>query len=1133
MDTSKTEEQKLLHAAAELATAEQRRQFLEAACSTNPELRRRLEDLLHSLGDADDFFSKDPLEQVGIDTEPKTTPDSFAGISRSRIGRYKLLQKIGEGGMGIVYMAEQEEPVRRKVALKIIKLGMDTKQVVARFEAERQALAMMNHPNIARVLDGGATETGRPYFVMELVKGIPITEFCHKNKLSLEERLNLFIPVCHAIQSAHQKGIIHRDIKPSNVMVSMHACEPTPKVIDFGVAKAINQKLTEKTYFTNYAQIVGTPAYMSPEQAEMSSLDVDTRSDVYSLGVLLYELLTGTTPFPEKRLLSAGYVEMQRIISEEEPEKPSTRITKGLDSVHTTSPDGQGKSGSHREATLPTKDMERRLKGDLDWIAMRCLEKDRRRRYDTPNELAADLKRHLSNEPVSAAAPSFTYHIRKLYLKNKRLIRAAAVFVLLLLLTSIFSTLLAIKAYRAERKAIQEAAVSKAVNEFLNVDLLGLANPDRQPDRDIKLRTILDRAAEAIDDRFSEQPIVEASIRYTVGSAYLGMFEAERAEEHLTKALKIRTSELGFNALETLQAETMALELLKYKSLYQVRDSGAFDELQHRLNKAYDTALEHFGSGAPITRGFQTLKARVYQDRRQYSEAEKLLEDLLIQQRQDKGTDDLDTLRTIQLLAETYLSVDFSSNSEKAKALILEALAVLEKRFGPDNSEPLTVNLKWSLGWIYRQSNQHDKAAPLLEFVAKAHSRRNGPDHLFTLNARQNIAKNYAAQELYEESIPIREDILRRFIERYGKAHAGSLWSASYLASDYLKLSRVEEAEAVLFNSLDSDLRLNAERVSGWIHNVIIQLVGIYEDSGRIDQARDFMEEYYLPDTLPIIEDWMRRPAVKKMLEIYGQQGLVDKISSLAITALPLVEDSPSSPEQYLYKASLVRMASGIQKSIPVYRDLTEAYPKNFKAWWERSIIEAYSGNLAAHGECVERLFALIPEQPEMIGRVLKTAMLNPTIFPEKQTQIESLYEDLEGMVKANPNDQDNHWKDLNLSFVELRAGRYQDALVHQTRVASMGHDSHFHAGGGLGLGLLIKGMSEFHQGDQRAARSTLEEADKSMWSRFANGLKARPRFWSLDEMIYDIVRKEAASLVVDESPNQNEPESFINTSQP
>jgi len=291
-----------------------------------------------------------------------------------RIGHYKLLQQIGEGGCGVVYMAEQEEPVRRRVALKVIKLGMDTKSVIARFEAERQALALMDHPNIAKVLDAGATTNGRPFFVMELVRGIKITDYCDQNKLSTQERLKLFVPICQAIQHAHQKGIIHRDIKPSNVLVTLHDDKPIPMVIDFGIAKATHQKLTEKTLFTNFGAMVGTPAYMSPEQAEMSKLDVDTRSDIYSLGVLIYELLTGTTPFPEKRLRSAGYGEMQRIIVEEEPERPSTRLSTMEISQRTT---------IARRRSVDAAVLNHLFRGDLDWIVMKCLEKDRTRRYET------------------------------------------------------------------------------------------------------------------------------------------------------------------------------------------------------------------------------------------------------------------------------------------------------------------------------------------------------------------------------------------------------------------------------------------------------------------------------------------------------------------------------------------------------------------------------------------------------------------------------------------------------------------------------------------------------------------------------------------------------------------------------
>ncbi len=325
------------------------------------------------------------------------------------IGRYKLLERIGEGGMAVVYMAEQAQPIRRKVALKIIKLGMDTRQVIARFEAERQALAMMDHPNIAKVLDAGATETGRPYFVMELVTGVSITEYCDKNNLSTKDRLALFVQVCHAVQHAHQKGIIHRDLKPSNVMVTHHDGKPVPKVIDFGIAKATNQRLTEKTLFTRYAHIVGTPAYMSPEQAELSDLDIDTRTDIYSLGVLLYELLTGTTPFSEEELRKAGYVEMQRVIREQEPAKPSTKLS----TLGKTVTD----IAKHRGCTPDL--LRKAVRGDLDWIVMKSLEKDRARRYETANGLAEDVRRHIEHEPVVARGPSTTYRLRK-FLRRHR-----------------------------------------------------------------------------------------------------------------------------------------------------------------------------------------------------------------------------------------------------------------------------------------------------------------------------------------------------------------------------------------------------------------------------------------------------------------------------------------------------------------------------------------------------------------------------------------------------------------------------------------------------------------------------------------------------------------------------------------
>jgi len=427
-ETSNNREREVFLAALEKPPGAERTSFLDGACLGDAQLRAAVEELLANANDS-------LLDQVAEDARPSLVVQLSEGPGTA-IGRYKLLQKIGEGGMGVIYMAEQTEPVVRKVALKIIKLGMDTKSVIARFEAERQALAMMDHPNIAKVLDAGTTDTGRPYFVMELVKGVPITEYCDKNHLPTQERLGLFIQVCRAVQHAHQKGVIHRDIKPSNILVTLHDGKPVPKVIDFGVAKAINQKLTEKTLFTQFAQMIGTPAYMSPEQAEMSGLDVDTRTDVYSLGVLLYELLTGTTPFPEKELLSKGYGAMQRIIAEQEPERPSLRVS-------TLEGEAQTIVAKNRSTELMV--LRRQIKGDLDWIVMRALEKDRTHRYDTPNNLAADIERHLSDEPVLAVRSTLVYQLSKLYHRHKWALATAGGFVLVLAVGACVSTAQAIK----------------------------------------------------------------------------------------------------------------------------------------------------------------------------------------------------------------------------------------------------------------------------------------------------------------------------------------------------------------------------------------------------------------------------------------------------------------------------------------------------------------------------------------------------------------------------------------------------------------------------------------------------------------------------------------------------------------
>jgi len=410
-------EEEIFAAVVEKPPAE-RASFLDRVCGGDPTLRVEIEALLKAHEHPDSLLVEGPC--TAIDSEPR--PAECPG---TKIGYYKLLQQIGDGGFGVVYMAEQQEPVRRNVALKIIKPGMDTKEVIARFESERQALALMDHLNIAKVLDAGATLSGRPYFVMELVKGIPLTQFCDSNHLPPEERLELFIQVCNALQHAHQKGIIHRDLKPSNVMVTLHDGRPVPKVIDFGVAKATSQRLTERTLFTAYGQMIGTPAYMSPEQAEMSGLDIDIRSDIYSLGVLLYELLTGTTPFESRRLREAGFAEMQRIIREEDPPRPSTRVSTLQGQALTTLSQQQG---------TDQRRLRQFLRGELDWIVMKALEKDRECRYESASSFARDIRRYLSDEPVQACPPSAWYRLRKLARRNKVALSMAAVVLTFLML---------------------------------------------------------------------------------------------------------------------------------------------------------------------------------------------------------------------------------------------------------------------------------------------------------------------------------------------------------------------------------------------------------------------------------------------------------------------------------------------------------------------------------------------------------------------------------------------------------------------------------------------------------------------------------------------------------------------------
>jgi serine/threonine protein kinase len=904
MNASIQREREIFVAAVGKVPPEQWEAYLQEACAGDDKLLHRLKRLLQAHMDAGSVLDGPAPSPIATVDDPITERPGTV------IGPYKLMEQIGEGGFGVVFLAEQQQPVRRKVALKVLKPGMDTRQVVARFEAERQALALMDHPNIARVFDGGATDSGRPYFVMELVKGIAITDYCDQNQLTPRERLELFLPVCQAVQHAHQKGIIHRDLKPSNVLVTLYDGTPVPKVIDFGIAKAMGQQLTDKTLCTGFAQLVGTPLYMSPEQAALSAVDVDTRSDIYALGVLLYELLTGTTPFDSERLKEVGYDELRRIIREEEPPKPSTRIST-LGQAATTV--------STRRKSDP-KRLSQLFRGELDWIVMKCLEKDRNRRYETASGLARDIERYLHDEPVQACPPSRWYRLRKFLRRHKVPVLAASVVLLALLAGMIGTTLGLLRAERArqvaeekEREAKEQAAITQAVNGFLQKDLLGqadIANQLRAEERNprVTVRELLDRAAQQIEGKFPQQELTEAAIRRTIGSAYGALGEYPEAEKHLGRALQLRTSQLGPDAPETL------------RSMNDLAES-------YRLAGRAQEAL-------------------------------KLHEETVQIRKAKLGPDHPETLRSMNNLAVSYAA---AGRTQDALELHEETLQLYKAKLGPDHRD--TLISMGNLADSYHLAGRTQEALKLHEETLRLKKAKLGPDHPETLASMHNLADSYAVAGRTQEALKLNEETLQLCTAKLGPHHAGTLQSMCNLANSYETAGRTQEALKLREETLQlCKAKLGPEHpvTLTSMHNLAISC----ETAGRTQEALELTEETLQlrkaklgpshPDTLRT----MNNLAASYAAVGRAQEALKLKEETLQLCKAKLGPDHPDTlvfmnnlAGAYITAGEPAKALAILQNTLALREQRAKAEPgtslaQSFLAWTHGQIGEAEQARL-------------------------------------------------------------------------------------------------------------------------------------------------------------------------------------------
>jgi serine/threonine protein kinase len=845
-------------------TPTDRAAFLAAACDGDPALRRRVEALLNAHEQAGRFL--DPLvptPQLRVGAADRPTPTPAAGRyppdapPELVAGRYRVVRKLGEGGMGVVYLAGQTAPVRREVALKIVRPEMASPAVLARFEAERQALAMMDHPNIAKVLDGGTTDDGRPFFVMELVDGPPITRYCDEKRMTVRDRLSLFARVCHAVQHAHQKGIIHRDLKPGNVLVAEQDGSAVPKVIDFGIAKAVGRPLTDRAARTELGMVVGTPEYMSPEQADPSALDADTRTDIYALAVLLYELLTGGTPLDRDRLHNTPIFEALRLVREEDPPAPSRRLAA----------DPGLAAAAARRGSTPAR-LVQAVRGELDWIVYKGLEKDRARRYETAAALAEDVRRYLADEPVAAGPPSRWYRVRKFARRNRVPVAAGAV-ALAALVAGIAGTTVGMirardaegfaasraaaalesearakaaeaDAKAAEARATQDRDVAQAVSAFLGQDLLKFAAPDHQfdahmaPDPDVRLRTVLDRAAGQIGGKFEARPRIEAELRFVIGQTYLRLSDYPAARPHLERAAALADAvypagsaerlavlhaaglvhkELGENDLAVRELTAVAdgyaalrgpdhpEALTARLSLLQARRKAKHDrrELVPAATALRTDCERAAGADHPVTYRVKLFVAQNNLCAASDGEAEALIRQVLDGATRAGGPDHPQALYARLLLGRLYAA---NRDYKRAEPLLAEALAGQRRVFGPDYN--MTVHTSEMLALLYVHTREFEKAQPLAEANRRWQAARRGEFHEETRQATNMLIDVYMGQGKCDRAIPLCEAMAGFYRRQFGSMSEHTRRALTNLGQCYRVAGRYAEAVATLRDAATS-----------------------------------------------------------------------------------------------------------------------------------------------------------------------------------------------------------------------------------------------------------------------------------------------------------------------------------------